>query len=84
MDTDAMLSEPGDLGAEVAPSDRWPLSVGVLHPPPSASGTNISLLDRGLTDTWVGEESLHQAQGTFLRDAVVTETGREAGFRNQG
>lgn len=44
--------------------------------PPSASGANF-LLHRGLPDARAGGQSLHQVQGTFLRDAVVTQTRRE-------
>lgn len=39
-----------------------------------------SLLHRGLPDTWAGGETLHQAQDTFLRDVVVTQTRREMRF----
>lgn len=39
-----------------------------------------SLLHRGLPDTWARGETLHQAQDTFLRDVVVTQTRRKMRF----
>lgn len=61
---------------------RWRATKGGgLDPSPSASGAHIPLLHRGLPDAWAGGERLHQAQGTFLRESVVTETRGETRFR---
>lgn len=72
-------SERGNCGPQPQSHRQRPRRVGALFLPPAASGTNV-LLHGGLPDTWAGREGLHQAQGTFLRDAVATQAGREMRF----